>query len=71
MDVIGFTDPAPSLDSVTGKANSERKPIVKSTRLYKLSSLSQYVKDERAKNAKLQEEKEEKKRQERDEKKNY
>jgi ATP-dependent Clp protease ATP-binding subunit ClpC len=69
MDVTGFTEPAPVFDSVNGKTNSERKPVVKSTRLYKLSSLSQYVKDERAKNAKLREEKEDKKREERDEKK--
>ena len=69
MDVTGFTEPVPVFDSVNGKTNSERKPVVKSTRLYKLSSLSQYVKDERAKNAKLREEKEDKKREERDEKK--
>ena len=71
MDVTGFTDPAPAFDSVNGKANSERPPVEKSTRLYKLSSLSKYVKDQRAINEKLREEKQQKKREERDAKKNY
>lgn len=59
MDVTGFTEPAPVFDSINGKPNSERKekgPVVKSTRLVKLSALTQYIADERAKKAKLRDE---------------
>jgi ATP-dependent Clp protease ATP-binding subunit ClpC len=53
MDVTGFTEPAPVLDSVNGKPNTERKPLKTSTRFVKISSLSQYIRDEREKKAKL------------------
>ena len=57
INVTGFTEPAPVLDSINGKFNSERKPAKLSTRLVKLSAISQYVKDERDKKAKLRDEK--------------
>ena len=53
MDVTGFTEPAPVFDSVNGKLNTERKPLKTPTRLVKISSLSQYIRDEREKKAKL------------------
>ena len=60
MDVTGFTEPAPVLDSVNGKPNTERKPLKTSTRFVKISSMSQYIRDEREKKAKLRDEKEKK-----------